>query len=445
MKPTINVIGAGLAGCEAAWRAANMGCKVNLYEMKPAKRTPAHRSDLLGELVCSNSLRSNVISNAAGLLKEELKCCSSLIMEAALAAEVPAGSALAVDRDKFAAYITEKITTHPNITLISGEITSFTEEEITVVATGPLTSDALSDFIAAKVGGEGLHFYDAAAPIVDAASIDMNKAFLQSRYNKGEASYLNCPMNEEEYRAFWEALTTARQAVLHEFEQDPKVFEGCMPVEIMARRGFETLLYGPLKPVGLTDPRTGKEPFAVVQLRQENLSASMYNLVGFQTNLAFEEQRRVFGMIPGLEKALYHRYGVMHRNTFLDSPRLLNADYSLRNAPNIFFAGQMTGVEGYIESACSGVVAGYAAACRALGKETLDFPDITVMGALAHYISSPGITNFQPMNANFGLVRELGYRVKGGKVAKNETLARRSLDWFAENANTLSYCEEMLP
>jgi len=445
MKPTINVIGAGLAGCEAAWRAAHMGCRVNLYEMKPAKRTPAHRSDLLGELVCSNSLRSNVISNAAGLLKEELKCCSSLIMEAALASEVPAGSALAVDRDGFAAYITEKITSHPDITLISGEITSFTDEEITVVATGPLTSDALSAFIAARVGSQGLHFYDAAAPIVDAASIDMDKAFLQSRYNKGEASYLNCPMNEEEYRAFWEALTTARQAVLHEFEQDPKVFEGCMPVEIMARRGYETLLYGPLKPVGLTDPRTGREPFAVVQLRQENLSQTMYNLVGFQTNLAFEEQRRVFGMIPGLEKAVYHRYGVMHRNTFLDSPRLLNADYSMRTAPNIFFAGQMTGVEGYIESACSGVVAGYAAACRALGREALDFPDITVMGALAHYISSPGVTNFQPMNANFGLVQPLGYRVKGGKAAKNEALARRSLDWFAENAEKLSYCEEMNP
>ena len=443
MKPTIKVIGAGLAGCEAAWRAANSGCRVELLEMKPLKRTPAHRSDLFGELVCSNSLRSNVISNAAGLLKEELKRCHSLVMEAAMASEVPAGSALAVDRELFASYITDKIRSHPDISVWEGEAERFDGADVTVVATGPLTSEALSAFIAERLGGEGLHFYDAAAPIVDAASVDMEKAFLQSRYDKGEASYLNCPMNEEEYRAFWEALTTARQAVLHDFE-NPKVFEGCMPVEVMARRGYETLLYGPLKPVGLRDPRTGREPFAVVQLRMENSRASMYNLVGFQTNLVFEEQKRVFGMIPGLEKAVFLRYGVMHRNTFIDSPRHLCADYSLRADRNIFFAGQMTGVEGYIESAASGLAAGYAAAARACGREALDFPDITVIGSMAHYISDPNVTDFQPMNANFGLVRPLEKRVKGGKRAKNEALAARSLEWFdAHDAALNGSCESI--
>lgn len=426
----IKIIGAGLAGCEAAYQAANRGVKVYLYEMKPQKYTPAHKSPLFAELVCSNSLRSNEITNAIGLLKEEMRLIGSLIIEAALATSVPAGSALAVDRDRFSDYITAKIQQHPNIEVISGEVTAFDADTITVIATGPLTSPALSAFISDYIGGGQLYFYDAAAPIVDTNTVNMERAFLASRYGKGEASYLNCPMTAEEYDVFYRELITARQAPLKEFENDPKVFEGCMPVEVMAKRGYDTLRYGPLKPVGLVDPRTGQEPYAVVQLRQENLGRTMYNLVGFQTHLTFDEQRRVFGLIPGLENAKFLRYGVMHRNTFIDSPRLLDSCYSVRSKPAVFFAGQITGVEGYIESASSGCVAGIAAARRSLGQNSPDFPDITVIGALAHYVSDPNVTSFQPMNANFGIVKPLAERVKGGKQKKYEALAGRSLEYM---------------
>lgn len=427
---TIKIIGAGLAGCEAAYQAASRGVKVYLYEMKPQKYTPAHKSPLFAELVCSNSLRSNQITNAVGLLKEEMRLLGSLIIEAALASAVPAGSALAVDRDRFSEYITAKIQQHRNIEIIHGEVTSFDADFITVIATGPLTSPALSGFISEYIGGGQLYFFDAAAPIVDTSTINMERVFYASRYGKGEASYLNCPMTADEYDIFYRELIAARQAPLKEFENDPKVFEGCMPVEVMAKRGYDTLRYGPLKPVGLVDPRTGQEPYAVVQLRQENLGRTMYNLVGFQTHLTFDEQRRVFGLIPGLENAKFLRYGVMHRNTFIDSPRLLDSCYSVRKKPSVFFAGQITGVEGYIESASSGSVAGIAAARRATGQNPPDFPDITVTGALAHYVSDPNVTLFQPMNANFGIVRPLAERIKGGKNKKYEALAGRSLEYM---------------
>ncbi len=445
----IHIIGAGLAGCEAAWQAVKLGVPVRLYEMKPQKSTPAHRYHGFAELVCSNSLRSNQVFNAIGLLKEELRRAGSLIMEAAYATEVPAGAALAVDRTKFSDYITEKIKRHPLITVIEGEVTELpeNEEEITVIATGPLTSDALSARIATLTGSDYLHFFDAAAPIVSADSIDMEKAWEASRYDKGEAAYLNCPMTKEEYTAFHTALITAKEAVLHDFDTpdaDAKdggltVFEGCMPVEVMARRGVDTLLYGPLKPVGLIDPRTGREPYAVVQLRQENAEKTMYNLVGFQTHLTWDEQRRVFGMIPGLEHAEFLRYGVMHRNTFMNSPKLLSPDYSLRTRPNLFFAGQMTGVEGYIESTGSGFIAGTNAAYRALGRAPLYFPRETVLGSMASYISDERVVNFQPMNANFGLLPQLGYKVKGGKKGRNDAFAQRALktieDMYNENHN----------
>ncbi len=423
----ITVIGAGLAGCEAAWQAAQQGAKVLLIEMKPKKFTPAHHYPGFAELVCSNSLRSAQRSNAIGLLKEELRMLGSLIMEAADATAVPAGAALAVDRVRFSDYITKKIRSHPLIELREDEVTELPSEGITIVATGPLTADHLAQEIVRKVGSTALWFFDAAAPIVDAASIDMDQVYAASRYGKGDAAYLNCPMTREEYYAFHQALCEGRSAPTKEFEKDPKVFEGCMPVEVMAKRGPDTLMYGPLKPVGLPDPRTGREPFAVVQLRPENLEGNMYNLVGFQTHLAFEEQRRIFGMIPGLAHAEFLRYGVMHRNTFLQSPRLLSPDYSLRNEPRLFFAGQMTGVEGYIESTSSGWIAGIQAARRLRGLGALDFPPETVIGSLAHYISNPAVVHFQPMNANFGLVPPLPQRVRGGKIAKNEALADRSL------------------
>lgn len=428
----IQVVGAGLAGCEAAYAAARMGVRVRLFEMKPHKYTPAHHSPMFAELVCSNSLRSAQTVNAAGLLKEELRRMGSLVMEAALACEVPAGSALAVDREKFSAYITGKIRSHPLIEVTEEEVTSLPDRGITVIATGPLTSEALSERIASYVGQEQLWFYDAAAPIVDASTVDMEKAFFASRYGKGEAAYINCPMTQTEYEAFYRELIAAREAPRKDFERDLKVFEGCMPVEIMAQRGPETLLYGPLKPVGLTDPRTGREPYAAVQLRQENREKSMFNLVGFQTHLAFDEQRRVFRMIPGLEQAEFVRYGVMHRNTFIHSPRLLDATYALRKNPDLFFAGQMTGVEGYIESASSGFVAGVNAARRACGMAPVVFEDISVTGALAHYVCGDTRIggDFQPMNANFGIVRSLGVRVKGGKTAKNQALADRSLSYI---------------
>jgi len=425
----ITVIGAGLAGCEAAWQAAKRGVKVTLVEMKPHRYSPAHHNPGFAELVCSNSLRSDQLTNAAGLLKAELRKLGSLIMEAADNNSVPAGSSLAVDRDRFSDYITEKIKSCPNIEVVEREADGI-DDGINVIATGPLTSDALSGFISSLVG-EGLHFFDAAAPIVDAASLNMDKIYLMSRYGKGEACYLNCPMTKEEYDIFYNELINAKEAELKEFDRDEQqditVFEGCMPVEVMARRGYDTLRFGPMKPVGLPDPKTGREPYAVLQLRQENASATMYNLVGFQTHLTFGEQKRVFGLIPGLENAEYLRYGVMHRNTFIDSPKKLDADYSMRENKNIFFAGQITGVEGYIESTSSGFVAGLNAARRALGLDPVFFPDNTQIGALSAFVSNPASTQFQPMNANFGLMRPLGRKVKGGKAFKHEAMSQEAL------------------
>ena len=427
----INIFGAGLAGCEAAWQAAERGVHVRLFEMKPHKMTPAHHSEGFAELVCSNSLRSDCVSNAVGLLKEEMRRFGSLIMQAADATRVPAGSALAVDRTKFSQYITDRIRNHPNIEVIEEEVSSLEEGVVTVIATGPLTSDAMAQFITGELGCGNLHFFDAAAPIVDAATINMDVAFFASRYDKGDADYINCPMNKEQYDAFWQALTTAEEAQLKEFDKESqknvKVFEGCMPVEVMAKRGYETLCYGPLKPVGLIDPRVGKESFAVVQLRKENREGTMFNLVGFQTHLTFPEQRRVFRMIPGLESAEFLRYGVMHRNTYLNSPGLLDNTYAMNTRPDVFFAGQMTGVEGYVESAGSGLLAGVNAALRALGQDKLTLPAETMLGAMADYVSRGGVGDFAPMNANFGIVTPLGYRVKGSKTAKNEKLAERAL------------------
>jgi len=426
----INVYGAGLAGCEAAWQAANRGVQVTLYEMKPQKRSPVHHGDGFAELVCSNSLRSAEITNGSGLLKEELFRMGSIIMEAARSTQVAAGGALAVDRERFSAYVTDKIRSHPNITVVEKEMTELPEEEITVIATGPLTSDGLAEKIRELIGGKSLYFYDAAAPIVDFESVDMSKAFFASRYDKGTPDYINCPFTESEYKAFYNALITAEEAKLHDFEAGDKlkVFEGCMPVEVMAKRGEDTLRFGPMKPVGINNPATGKDDFyAVVQLRRENQHGSMYNLVGFQTHLTWGEQKRVFRMIPGLENAEFLRYGVMHRNTFLCSPELLNADYSMRDKPHLFFAGQMTGVEGYIESAASGFVAGVNAALRAKGKDSWLFPEEMMTGAMAHYVAHGDKTTFQPMNANFGVIPPLGYKVKGGKRARNEEYAKRAL------------------
>ncbi len=429
----ITVIGAGLAGSEAAWQAAEAGVRVKLFEMKPKKYTPAHKYEGFAELVCSNSLRSAQFTNAIGLLKEELRRLGSLIMEAADNNAVPAGAALAVDRYAFSDYITKKLRSHPRIEIISEEMTDI-PEGITVVASGPLTSGALADRIREYLGEGYLSFFDAAAPIVDFSTVDMSKAYFASRYGKGEASYINCPMERDDYERFYEALITAEEAQLKDFDRELqkelKVFEGCMPVEIMAKRGHDTLLYGPLKPVGLPYPGTDREPYAVIQLRAENSAGTMYNLVGFQTHLTFEAQRRVFRMIPGLENAEFLRYGVMHRNTYLNSPKLLAGDYSLKSCPDVFFAGQMTGVEGYIESASSGWLAGINAAKRARGESPFIPEKISVIGALSGYISDRTVTAFQPMNANFGIVEPLGYRIKGGKTAKNEALARRSLDYI---------------
>lgn len=432
-KEYINVYGAGLAGCEAAWQIANRGIKVRLFEMKPKKFTPAHHASGFAELVCSNSLRSDRLTNAVGLLKEELYRLDSLIMDAAYATRVPAGSALAVDRDLFSAFVTEKIKNHPNIEIIEEEATTLEDGVITVIATGPLTSEPMAEYIEKTLGCEGLHFFDAAAPIVSADSLNMDVVYAASRYDKGDADYLNCPMTREQYDAFYTELIAAREAELHDFDRDMqkelKVFEGCMPVEIMAKRGYDTLRYGPLKPVGLVDKRTGEESYAVVQLRRENAEGTMYNLVGFQTHLAFPEQKRVFSMIPGLENAEFLRYGIMHRNTYLDSPRFLCADYSVKANKNIFFAGQMTGVEGYIESTGSGFVAGINAVARMRGEESVIFPKTTMIGAMAEYISTGNMSgSFVPMNANFGIVEPLGYRVKGGKVAKYEVIAKRALE-----------------
>ncbi len=431
-KKMVRIYGAGLAGCEAAWQAASRGIFVELYEMKPHKSTPAHHSAGFSELVCSNSLRSDSVTNAVGLLKEEMRRLGSLIMEAADATRVPAGSALAVDRDAFSEYITDKIKNHPNIKVIEQEVTSVEDGVTTVIATGPLTSDAFAEYISRELVGEGLHFFDAAAPIVDADSINMDIAFFASRYDKGDADYINCPMTKEQYDAFWEALVSAEEATLKDFDREQqkelKVFEGCMPVEVMAKRGRDTLLYGPLKPVGLIDKRNGTKWHAVVQLRRENKEGSMYNLVGFQTHLTFPEQRRVFRMIPSLENAEFLRYGIMHRNTYINSPEKLDATYRLIKRPNIYFAGQMTGVEGYVESAGSGLVAGINAARSVLGEDTVVFPRSTMIGAMAHYVSEGGTGAFVPMNANFGILESLPERVKGGKPAKYQKYAERALE-----------------
>ena len=431
----INVYGAGLAGCETAWQASRRGIKVKLYEMKPEKYTPAHHSEKFSELVCSNSLRSDSTSNAVGLLKEEMRRMSSLIMEAADACRVPAGSALAVDRDAFSSYITDKILADPMIEYIPAEVASVPEGEITVIATGPLTSKPMADYIAGELGCSGLHFFDAAAPIVDGDSVNLDIAFFASRYGKGDADYLNCPMTREQYDAFYDALVSAREAELHDFDREEQgdltVFEGCMPVEVMARRGRDTLRFGPMKPVGLSDPRHPevRDWYAVVQLRKENREGTMFNLVGFQTHLAFPEQKRVFSMIPGLENAEFLRYGVMHRNTYLDSPGRIDENYGLISHPGVYFAGQMTGVEGYVESAASGLVAGIAAARRARGMDRIILPRETMTGAMASYVAHGGEGgSFVPMNANFGIIAPLSERVRGGKKVRGEAYAARALE-----------------
>jgi len=428
MEP-VQVIGAGLAGCEAAWQLAKREIPVMLYEMKPAKKTPAHHSDLFGELICSNSLRSDQLENAVGLLKEELRRMGSLVLSCADAHRVDAGGALAVDREGFAAAMTDIIRKHPCIRVIEQELTALPPEGDVIVATGPLTAPDLSNAIQALSPSGALHFYDAAAPLVTYESVDMDSAFFASRYDRGTADYINCPMDEAEYRAFWEQLCAAEEAPVHGFE-DKQVFEGCMPVEVMARRGRDTLRYGPLKPRGLKDPRTGREPYAVVQLRRDNAAGSIYNLVGFQTHLKFPEQRRVFSLIPALREAVFVRYGVMHRNTYLDSPRMLDRYYRLKQQPRICFAGQMTGVEGYVESAASGFLAAVELSRRRRGLPPVDFPRETAVGALAHYISDPSVADFQPMNINFGIMPPLERRVRG-KREKNRALSQRALDRLA--------------
>ena len=422
----VTVIGAGLAGSECAWQLAQRGVAVTLREMKPEKRTPAHVTDYFAELCCSNSLRGAGLENAVGLLKEELRQLNSLIMRCADTTAVPAGGALAVDREGFARMVTESVLSHPNITMIPGEVTSIPEGDV-VIASGPLTSDPLADAIAAKLGGGNtLNFFDAAAPLVASESVDMDSAYFASRYDKGTPDYINCPMTREEYLAFWQALTAAEEAEVHGFE-DKNVFEGCMPVEVMARRGEDTLRFGPLKPRGLIDPKTGKEPYAVVQLRRDNADGTIYNLVGFQTHLKWPEQRRVFTMIPALRNAQFLRYGVMHRNTYLDSPRLLDRYYRLKADPRIAFAGQMTGVEGYVESCASGFLAGVELARRLNGQAPIDFPAETAIGALGLYVSNGSVGDFQPMNINFGIIPPLDHRVKG-KRNKNAELSRRALE-----------------
>lgn len=432
--PSVTVIGAGLAGCEAANLLASMGIKVRLCEMKPMKMTPAHHSDNFAELVCSNSLRAASTENAIGLLKEELRQLGSLIMEAADKAQVPAGGALAVDRNEFSEYITQKIRSNPGIEIVDGEITKIPEDGIVIVATGPLTSGALYEDIVKKTGDGGMHFFDAAAPIVSADSIDMNKAFRASRYGKGGDDYINCPMTKEEYIAFRNELVTAERADVKDFDKEI-VFEGCMPIETMASRGEDTMRYGPLKPVGLIDPKTGREPYACLQLRQDDRESTMYNLVGFQTRLKWPEQKRVFGMIPGLENAEYMRYGVMHRNSYLNSPKCLTKHYSLRDYPNVFFAGQITGVEGYIESTASGFLAGYYAGLMALGMEEYFEPTAdTAIGSMALYVSDPSIKHFTPMNANHGIMSPVAGRFKGktGKKDKNRAIAERALEQIGQ-------------
>ncbi len=431
----VSVIGGGLAGCEAAWQLARRGAEVRLYEMKPLTFSPAHSNPDLCELVCSNSLKGNGLDNACGLLKEEMRRMDSLVISCADATRVPAGGALAVDRDKFAALVTERLRALPNVEIVAKTVEEL-PEGITVIATGPLTHGGLNGVIAGLTGGEGLHFYDAAAPVITAESIDGEKTYLAARYGKGTPDYINCPMNREEYDAFWEALVAAERAPLHGNVETPNVFEGCMPVEIMAARGRDTLRFGPLKPKGLRDPRTGLTPWAVLQLRRDNAEGTLYNMVGFQTNLKFGEQKRVFSMIPGLENADFVRYGVMHRNTYIDSPRLLAPDYSLRGRPEVFFAGQITGVEGYVESAASGLMAGINAAARAAGREPLILPPSTCTGALTAYITDPEVKNFQPMNANFGIIQWERIKIKN-KKERYEHISAQALEVLANCTKNL--------
>lgn len=420
----VTVLGAGLAGCECAWQLAKRGIKVKLVEMKPKKMSPAHTSPYLAELVCSNSLRSDELTNAVGLLKAEMRKMGSLILESADINRVAAGGALAVDREGFAKYITDKIKNHPNIEFVVDEALDFPDGEL-VVATGPLTSDGFAEKIAELCHSDGLHFFDAVAPIVTLESVDMESAYFASRYDKGTADYVNCPMTEEEYMAFWKELCAAKEAPVHGFD-DGGVFEGCMPVEVMARRGVSTLCYGPLKPVGLKDPRTGKESYAVVQLRRDNADGTIYNMVGFQTHLTWGEQKRVFTMIPALRNAEFVRYGVMHRNTYINSPDLLDRYYRFRDDPRISFAGQMTGVEGYVESSASGMLVGIETAARLLDLHPVDFPQETAIGALGLYVSGGSVGDFQPMNINFGIIAPLDHKVKG-KRNKNAEISARSL------------------
>ena len=422
----ITVIGAGLAGCEAAHKLSSLGFSVRLCEMKPEKRTPAQKSDGFAELVCSNSLKAMRLESAAGLLKEEMRRLGSITMEAAEKTAVAAGGALAVDRELFSEYITEKIKSDPNIEIITGEVTELPDEGIVIVATGPLTSDALAESLRQKFGGT-LSFFDAVAPIVVADSIDMNRVFMGARYDRGEADYINCPMERDEYDAFYDALVSAERAPLHDFDvADPKVYEGCMPIEVMAGRGRDTLRYGPLRPVGLIDPHTGRRPWANIQLRKENAAGTLYNIVGFQTNLKFGEQKRVFSMIPGLENAEFVRYGVMHRDTFMDSPRLLSKSLSLKSEPRLFFAGQFTGVEGYTESAATGILAGINAARFASGEEPLVLPPETMLGALVNYITDESVGNFQPMGANMGILPPLEKKIRH-KDERYAALAQRAI------------------
>lgn len=431
MKKVI-IVGAGMAGSEAAWQVAQRGIKVDLYEMRPEKSTPAHKTEKFAELVCSNSLRGAGLENAVGLLKEEMRQLNSIIMESADINRVPAGGALAVDREGFSQYITDKVKNHPNVTVINKEIETIPQEDdaITIIASGPLTSEVLAKSIGELTGQDYFYFYDAAAPLISKESIDMSKAYRASRYGKGTADYINCPMDKEEYENFWQELTTAELAPIKEFEK-AKFFEGCMPVEEMARRGIDTLLYGPLKPVGLEDPKTGKRPYAVVQLRQDNAADSLYNIVGFQTHLKWPEQKRVFGLIPGLENAEFVRYGVMHRNTFINSPELLRPTLQYKDRDDLLFAGQMTGVEGYIESAASGLVAGVNAAYLAKGENPVIFPEQTVHGSMCKYITSAVAKHFQPMNANFGLMPPLEERIRDKKL-KKQKIAERALEFLAK-------------
>mgnify|MGYP002655490555 CR=1 FL=1 len=425
MSQFVNVIGAGLAGSEAAWQIAKRGIKVNLYEMRPVKQTPAHHTDKFAELVCSNSLRANALTNAVGVLKEEMRHLDSAIIAAADESSVPAGGALAVDRHEFAANVTDRVKNHPNVTVFQEEVQSIPEGP-TIIATGPLTSEALSKELKSLTGEDYLYFYDAAAPILEKDSIDMDKVYLKSRYDKGEAAYLNCPMTEEEFDRFYEALISAETVPLKEFEKEI-FFEGCMPIEVMAKRGKKTMLFGPMKPVGLEDPKTGKRPYAVVQLRQDDAAGTLYNIVGFQTHLKWGDQKEVFRLIPGLEEAEIVRYGVMHRNTFINSPSLLRPTYQFKNRDDLFFAGQMTGVEGYVESAASGLVAGINAARFVKGEELVTLPEETAIGSMAHYITSTNKKSFQPMNANFGLLKDLGVRIKN-KQERYAEYAKRAIE-----------------